>query len=160
MLHIQTILFATDLSESSQSAYPLASSLARDHGANLVVLHVVPTGTHDFMLLAQLGHGSSAEQFEHDVDHHVRGVHPTADDVSTKYLIAHGAASDVIVRIAQKIHCDLIVVGSHGRTGLARILMGGVAEQVLRTAPCPVLVVRGHTGIETAAAAEMHLAAH
>jgi nucleotide-binding universal stress UspA family protein len=158
MLHFQSILFATDLSQSSQNAYALACSLARDHGANLIVLYVVPTGTHEIISLAQLGHSSSEEQFDHDVDHHVHGVHPTIDGVSTRYLIAHGAASDVIVRTAHETHCDLIVVGSHGRTRLARMLMGSVAEQVFRTAPCPVLVVRGHSGIEAAAVAEVHLA--
>ena len=57
-------------------------------------------------------------------------------------LLASGDASDAIVDTARKIGADLIVIGTHGRTGVRRMLLGSVAETVLRAAPCPVLAIR------------------
>jgi nucleotide-binding universal stress UspA family protein len=60
-----------------------------------------------------------------------------------EYQLAEGEPGASIVKVAEDRHCDLIVLGTHGRTGFRRVLMGSVAEQVMRTAPCPVLVVKG-----------------
>ena len=62
--------------------------------------------------------------------------------IETQAILAQGAAAAELLRLAEENACDLIVLGSHGRTGLARLLMGSVAEQVLRGAHCPVLVVK------------------
>jgi nucleotide-binding universal stress UspA family protein len=63
-------------------------------------------------------------------------------EVQVERRLEQGDAATEIVRVAQETHCDLIVIGTHGRTGLSRVLMGSVAEKVLRQAPCPVLAVK------------------
>jgi universal stress protein A len=145
MLKLRTILLASDLSESSKIAFPLACSLARDHGAKLIVLYVVPSGTHQFMMLAQLGQGESAAQFENSIRRDLQHIHPKQEGIPLEYQFAQGEAATAIVKFASDNDCDLIVMGTHGRTGLKRVLLGSVAEHVMRMAPCPVLVVRQHS---------------
>jgi nucleotide-binding universal stress UspA family protein len=142
-MQLKTILYATDFSESSKSALPLAYSLARDHGARLLVLHVVPTGTYEIANLVQLGQGESVRQFEDDILHDLQRLQPPDGRVAMEYKLARGDPATSIVRIAEETTCDLIVVGTHGRTGFRRALMGSVAEHVMRGASCPVLVVKG-----------------
>jgi nucleotide-binding universal stress UspA family protein len=142
MLKMSTILYATDMSELSKGAFPLACSLARDHGAKLIVLHVIPSGTHQFLTVAQLGQGESAAQFEDDLRHDLQRHYPVAERVLINYKLGKGDPATAIIKVAEEMACDLIVLGTHGRTGFRRVLMGSVAEHVMRTAPCPVLVVR------------------
>lgn len=144
MLQMKTILLATDLSESSKIAFSLACSLGRDHGAKLIVLHAVPTGTHEALLMAQLGQGDSAAEFRDEIQHELHDFHPAPADVSIEYQMVKGSPTSAIVQKAKETGCDLIVMGTHGRTGLKRVLMGSVAEHVMRSAPCPVLVVKAH----------------
>ena len=143
MMQLQTILYTTDFSDSSKGAFPLAYSLARDHGARLIVLHVLPAGTYEIVNLAQLGQGESAQQFEDDIRHDLQRIQPPDDRVPMEYKLAKGDPAASIVKVAEETACDLIVLGTHGRTGLKRVLMGSVAEHVMRGAPCPVLVVKG-----------------
>lgn len=143
MLQMQIVLYTTDFSDSSKSAFPLAYSLARDHGARLIVLHVVPAGTYEFVNLAQLGLGESAQKFEDDIRHLLQRIQPPDDRVPMEYKLAKGDPAVSILQVAEETACDLIVMGTHGRTGLKRVLMGSVAEHVMRSAPCPVLVVKG-----------------
>jgi nucleotide-binding universal stress UspA family protein len=140
---MHTILYTTDFSDSSKSALPLAYSLARDHGARLIVLHVLPAGTYELVNLAQLGQGESAQQFDDDIRHDLQRIQPPDDRVAMEYKLAKGDPAATIVKVAEETACDLIVLGTHGRTGLKRVLMGSVAEHVMRSAPCPVLVVKG-----------------
>ena len=143
MMQIHTILYATDFSDASKVAFPLAYSLARDHGARLIVLHVVPAGTYEIANLAQLGQGESARQFEDDIWHILQRIQPPDDRVPMEYKLAKGDPAASIIQVAEETACDLIVLGTHGRTGLRRVLVGSVAEHVMRSAPCPVLVVKG-----------------
>jgi nucleotide-binding universal stress UspA family protein len=62
--------------------------------------------------------------------------------IQVERLVMHGKAAEVIVQVAKKNHCDLIVLGTHGRKGLARFFYGNVADRVTRSAPCPVLALR------------------
>jgi universal stress protein A len=141
-MRINTILYATDFSESSKSAFPLAYSLARDHGARLIALHVVPAGTYEIANLVQLGHGESFRQFEEEIRHDLERLQPPDSSVPMVYKLAKGDPATLITNVAEEMASDLIVLGTHGRTGLRRVLMGSVAEHVLRSAPCPVLVVK------------------
>lgn len=142
MLRMSTVLYATDMSEVSSGAFPFACSLARDHGAKLIVLHVIPSGTHQFLTLAQLGQGETAEQFENDIRRELQRHYPAPEQVLVDYKLGKGDPAASITKVAEEMACDLIVVGSHGRTGLSRVLIGSVAEHVVRTARCPVLVVK------------------
>lgn len=141
-MKMHTILYTTDFSESSKMAFSLAYSLARDHQARLVVLHVVPAGTYEIVNLAQLGQGESMGQFEEDIRHELQQFQPPDGRVPMEYKLANGDPVASIVKEAEDTRCDLIVLGTHGRTGFRRVLMGSVAEHVMRTAPCPVLVVK------------------
>ena len=133
MTQMHTILFTTDFSDSFKSALPLAYSLARDHGARLNVLHVLPAGTYEIVNLAQLGQGESAQQFEDSIRHDLRRIQPPDDRVAMEYKLAKGDPAASIIKVAEKTACDLIVLGTHGRTGLKRVLMGSVAEHVMRS---------------------------
>jgi len=139
MLPIRTILHPTDFSEHSDYAFRLACALARDYGARLILLHVAtPTG----MVYSE---GIiPPEPFDSREELHTRllQMNPRYSEVRTEHLLTDGDAVGEIVRVAKTDKCDVIVMGTHGRTGLGRLLMGSVAEAVLRKAPCPVLLTK------------------
>jgi universal stress protein A len=143
MMRMHTVLCGTDFSDSSRGAIPMAYSLARDHGARLILLHVVPAGTYEIANLAQLGQGESKHQFEEGIRRELRELCPPDGGVPLEYKVAEGDPAAAINKVAEETAAALIVLGTHGRTGLRRALMGSVAEHVMRTAPCPVLVVKG-----------------
>ena len=138
MLNIQTILHPTDYSERSDYAFRIACSLARDYRAKLVLLHVA--------LRSVTIEGEAAiaprseEYFQGELDK-LESVSVPAG-IRVERFVREGDPAGEILRAAQFTNADLIVMGTHGRTGLSRLLMGSVAEQVLRKAPCPVLTVR------------------
>jgi nucleotide-binding universal stress UspA family protein len=139
MLPIRTILCPTDFSEYSRDALPLAAALARDYHARLTILHVLP------LSIIAYGEGLYLPESD-DVRAEARErldalLIPDAD-LLTERRLAEGHPADVILHFAREIPADLVVMGTHGRTGLNRVLMGSVAEQVVRHAPCPVLTVR------------------
>jgi nucleotide-binding universal stress UspA family protein len=140
MLGIRTILHPTDFSARSENAFRLACSLARDHGAGLVVLHVVPAPT-----AVLVGEGIVVPWVEDDfqaLEAKLRQVRPQDPDIAITHRLARGEPVHEILRAAGETNCDLIVLGTHGRRGLARFLMGSVAEQVVRKASCPVVTVK------------------
>jgi nucleotide-binding universal stress UspA family protein len=138
MVPIKTILHPTDFSEPSDIAFRLACSLARDHGGRVVVLHVIPS--------AGVVHGERVlppRAFEHEeLRDKLYAVKPPAPRVPVEYQLAEGDPVAEIVGVAREVPCDLIVMGTHGRTGLSRFIMGSVAEGVVRKAPCPVLTAK------------------
>jgi nucleotide-binding universal stress UspA family protein len=141
MLEIQTILHPTDLSPLSEYAFRLACSLARDHGAHLIVLHVRPPE----ILLAESPYvlpPDPVQVWEHWQEE-LRQLQPPDPTVAVEHVLKEGNPASEILRTAQEKDCDLIVMGTHGRTGVRRVLLGSVAEQVLRRASCPVLTVKG-----------------
>lgn len=132
---IRRILVPTDFSPSSVRALPYAEEMARRFDAELVVLYV------DFA-------PSIYDPSEADVPASKAAVERAAAvlrgrGIRARALYRRGAAADEIVRGAADEHADLIVLATHGRTGLAHALMGSVAEAVVRRAACPVLTVRG-----------------
>jgi nucleotide-binding universal stress UspA family protein len=139
MLSIQTILHPTDFSEYSNYAFDLACAFARDHGARLIILHVaMPT-------LVIYGEGVLPPQPVDYLDRareQLQQVVPQDPKVTVEHRLVEGAAAPEILRVAEETRCDLIVMGTHGRTGMGRLLMGSVAEQVVRKASCPVLTVK------------------
>ncbi len=144
---LTTILAGCDLSGPSDHALERAIALAELHGARLVLVHAQADaalgGATDSALVTQLGEVSAA----------VRAAEATRLDEKLAELRARGLATEVISRVgppdevlttaATEERADLIVVGTHGHTGLARFLLGSVAATTLRRAPCDVLVVRG-----------------
>jgi nucleotide-binding universal stress UspA family protein len=136
---MQTILHPTDFSPRSEFAFRLACSLARDHGARLIVLYVLqpPVAAYGELVIdfEPGGFKEGAQEALHKL------LSPDLQ-LSVETRVEEGDAATQIVRVAQDTGCDLIVMGTHGRTGLSRLLLGSVAEAVLRQAPCPVLTVK------------------
>lgn len=139
MLHIQTILHPTDFSDTADHSLHLARSLARDHGAKLVLLAVsvpaVPI-SEAYVPVGEMEGEIAAARRE------VEKLGASIHDVRVECHALQGEPGHAIVSVADQIQADLIVMGTHGRTGLSRILMGSVAEHVMRHAHCPVLTVK------------------
>jgi len=155
VLPIRTILHPTDFSDRSAHAFHLACALTRDYTARLVVLHVaVPPPVvygegilpPDPAILRQEAQGQLDQ------------LQTPQDDIRAERRLVEGDPATEVLRVAQEIGADLIVMGTHGRTGLGRLLMGSVAERVMRQAACPVLTVKTPFA-ETPAVADMELAA-
>ncbi len=146
-MNIRSILLPTDFSECADCALPYATQWARAAGARLICLHVVePT-------MPAVGYAPVAEPLplvdmsEQLQQTAARELPKLAEreecaGLQVEELIAHGEAASEIVRVAAERDVDLIVLSSHGRTGLGRMLFGSTAESVVRHAHCPVLVVK------------------
>lgn len=139
MLPIRRILHPTDFSDHSQAAFTLACALARDFSAEMVICHVFPPP------VAPVVDGMVVDIPRLDLDPtRARLERMTADDPNVRVIhkLVIGEAAEEILRTAEEDQVDLIVMGTHGRGGLSRLLMGSVAEAVMRKAVCPVLTVR------------------
>jgi universal stress protein A len=138
-MHYHKILFATDFSPASDAALKYATALARDSGATLIITHIeelpLPYAGGE-MYLAQPVYPNP------EVRKMLDAVVPSDKSVRYEHRLVMGTAAEDIVRTADEEHADLIVIGTHGRTGLRRVLMGSVAEGVMRHASCPVLTIK------------------
>jgi nucleotide-binding universal stress UspA family protein len=135
---IRTILHATDFSEDSTQAFQVACALAADQRSRLIVLHVYPP---------PICHGEEVARrppdgYEEQLWRALCRLRPTDAAIDVEHRLVEGDAAEEIVRVAREHNCDLIVLGTHGRTGLGRLLMGSVAEKVMRGAACAVLTVK------------------
>jgi nucleotide-binding universal stress UspA family protein len=139
MFPIRKILHPTDFSEHSQAAFELACALARDYSAELIVLHV----NRSTAIFAPDGIAVAAPTEEPlGARAKLAQVRPVDPRVRVEHRLIEGEPAEQILKAAAASGADLIVLGTHGTTGLMRVLMGSVAEDVLRKAPCPVLTVR------------------
>lgn len=146
----RTLLCATDLSASSMPAVRTAARLARALGARVVLAHVLPSPAElaipnammqpiaapdpmrTFTELRQRAHDDLLEAAEREL----------GPEIEWEICLGEGPAVAEIERLAHDKRADLLVIGTHGRGGLARVFLGSVAEAVLRKAPCAVLTVR------------------
>jgi universal stress protein A len=138
VLRMATILNPTDFSQGAEHAFHLACSLARDHGGRVIVLHVAE--------LPVVGYGGvmtpPPEGDWKAIEDQLYWVQPPDAIFPIEHRLEEGDPCAEILRVAQESQCDPIVMGTHGRTGLTHLLMGSVAEKVVRKATCPVLVVK------------------
>ena len=136
---ITRILVPTDFSRQSDRAIHYAHDLAEQLGASLHLLHVV-----NRPLLAEgLADGAFiSEKFESDMVKHAEAQMHKQEPGTASTDVVFGYAAKAIVEHAARLGADLIVMGSHGRTGMVHLMLGSVAEAVVRTSPCPVLTVR------------------
>lgn len=138
------ILVPTDFSEPSDAALDYARTLAEKFGASLHLLHIIePHTSGPFSNESYIGPSMYEVQLTEARSKLAARVPPTDRaryGATTEVMTGMSAAT--IVEFAADQHIDLIVMGTHGRTGLEHLLMGSVAEHVVRTAPCPVLTVR------------------
>ena len=142
-LKIKQILVPIDFSECSKKGLRYAIALAREHKAAITLAYVVPGismlgeyGGIDYASLNKEMRESADRELATLAVDEIRGVVPSDTAVRT------GSPAGEIVSIAKTLPADLIVISTHGRTGLKHALLGSVAERVVQTAMCPVLVVR------------------
>ncbi len=140
MLKFGAILHPTDFSERSEDAFQAACSLAGDHGAHLVVLYVQRP---DVVGSAECtAYVPDPIRTPADVKEMLSQRHDIDPGLDVEYRVVEGDPAAQIVYAAKELNASLIVMGTHGRTGLGRLLMGSVAETVSRQAPCPVLTLK------------------
>jgi nucleotide-binding universal stress UspA family protein len=139
MKTIQTILHPTDHSDSAAPAFELAVRMARQHQARLIVLHV----TAPPVRFGELGMAILVPEMQKEILEADRiKLERLAAGSGAECRVVEGEVAAEIRRMAQDEPCDLIVMGTHGRGGFARLLLGSVASSVLRQADCPVLAIK------------------
>jgi nucleotide-binding universal stress UspA family protein len=147
MITLNRILVATDFGEAAGAALDYGRALARRFGAKLTVLHVVG----DIMTSGYgvdgyvAGYSDLQRDAEDGAQKDLDGLLTESDrtDLGGKsVLLTSNATALTIINFAKDINADVIVMGTHGRGAMAHLLMGSVAERVVRTAPCPVLTVK------------------
>jgi universal stress protein A len=143
-MNIRKILCPTDFSGHTDAALGYASVLASESGATLYIVHVDEyrdaTAALGEAALSYPAPWAVADRCE--VRHQLEKVRPTRPSVDFEHRYLSGGPIREIVEFAERENVDLIVMGSHGRTGISRLLMGSVAEGVARRAPCPVMIVK------------------
>ena len=147
MTRVRRVLCPSDFSAASRPALGRAIDVARTNRAELLLVHVmapvtllvgdgyIPPATFD--QLQESGRADAQKKLDTLI------ARAKKAGVRARALLLHGAPFQEITRAAKSQRADLIVMGTHGRTGFAKLLLGSVAERVLATAPCPVLTVRG-----------------
>lgn len=151
MLPVKTVLYATDFSENSALAFRLACALAHDYGARLVILHVAGPALGLYSQGIYLPAPEGTLESLHD---QLLQLQPHDRSIVTEHRLEEGEPVPEILTVAKEIKADVVVLGTHGRTGLGRLLMGSVAEQVVRKSTCPVLTVK-QPGLAKKTAAEV-----
>ncbi len=146
MSRVRRIVYASDFSGASRAAFARAVDLAKTYRAELLVLHVLS------MVSPFVGEAYVPPKIWAEIEaRQPRGARIQVDrlvararraGVRVKGLVVLGNPYEDIARTARRQRADILVMGTHGRTRLAKILLGSVAERVLRTASCPVLTVR------------------
>jgi nucleotide-binding universal stress UspA family protein len=145
MIRIRKIVYPTDFSSYSNQAYFHAVALAENHGASLTIVYVYNAASA----------GDEDRAYWRDQLEQIRPVDP---HIEVRHVFLEGDPATEIVRFARDDGTDLIVMGTHGRTGLERLLMGSVAEKVMRAATCSVLVVKLPKGIPSSERGDVEVA--
>jgi nucleotide-binding universal stress UspA family protein len=145
MIQLRKILLPTDFSAPSRNAARYAASFAEEYRARIYLLHVMEGPTPP-MASEEVGPGDGGlrEEIERGVTEEMKGALPenSGKGLEVIHLTRHGRPHEEIIGVAREMDVDLIVMGTHGRSGLSHILLGSTAERVVRNAPCPVLTVR------------------
>ena len=143
-----TILVPTDLSEPAEAAWAHARDLAQQCKATLVLLYVAESVLSHFGVVGLVPSVTELEE-QHDIAARLKLQELAAQaeglGLKVRHRVATGKPWQQVVEVAGEEGADLIVIGTHGRTGFAREAIGSTAERVVRQAHCPVLVVRAPT---------------
>ena len=146
MKPFKRILVPIDYSPHSSEAIQVAMDLARRYEASIQLVHVyqpvdfgLPEG---FMSYAPIQETELISALTKKLEDEQKTAQNIAPSILVTSKLLHGVVASQIVKLAREDRCDLIVMGTHGRTGISHVVMGSVAEKVLRTSPCPVLSVR------------------
>ncbi len=131
-LKLDNVLVATDFSPASKSAMCYAMSIARAHGSTLLITHVVNSQSENTIMDAW--RAGQAEVMEHFIRHRLDGI-------EHELLVRSGDVWPVLAELTAERAIDLVVIGTHGRTGVRKFVLGSVAEKIFRQCSCPVLTV-------------------
>ena len=146
MIKLKKILYPTDFSESSLEALKYAVSFARYNKAKLILMHVVNEKIFSEGLnLPRLSAPEAlGQEMADEAARQLKMLIPTSEraGLDVEMVILHGMPFLEIIRYAKANDVDLIVIGTHGRSGMEHIIFGSTAEKVVRKAPCPVLSVK------------------
>ena len=136
-IEIKTILCPTDFSASAEHAFQYAIAIATRHEARIELLHVtLPSAYAD-------EEGESGDTYEDKLRDRLRALAATAPaDIQVRPTLVTGIPYAEIINQTATLPADLIIIGTHGRTGMKHLLIGSVAERIIRMASCPVCTVR------------------
>lgn len=146
MRRMRRILFASDFSSASRPAFAKVLEIAHALRAELILIHafamMLPV---DGMYMTAATWDAVERDARQAAEKELERLHRAARKagVRSTTVVVEGFAADQIVRVAKARRADLIVMGTHGRTGLSKMVMGSVATRVIASAPCPVMTVRG-----------------
>jgi len=144
-MQIKTILFPTDFSNGARAAMDHAISLAKDYQAKLILLYVIQDiSIAEWYIPSSISAGELIEDMQksawQEMDKWIAEVTKQVKDVEK--MVVRGVPFVEIIQTAKERNADLIIIGTHGRTGIDHMLFGSTAEKVVRKAACPVLTVR------------------
>lgn len=142
-LSVRNVLFATDFSATSEAALPYATAICRRFHSTLHLVHVLSdagllmmTGGVDYVSM-----GTIYEDAQNEAKEKLEQISAHFETIPHRNYVRHGVVWKNLADIIEQNEIDLVVVGTHGRTGIGKLLLGSVAESILRHAPCPVLTV-------------------
>ncbi len=144
-MQIKTILFPTDFSQGARAAMDYAISLAQDYHAKLFLLYVIQDiSIAEWYVPSSISAADLVQDMQKSAEKEMEkwGGEVSAKVPQVEPLIKRGVPFVEIIRTAKDRQADLIVIGTHGRTGIDHMLFGSTAEKVVRKSPCPVLTVR------------------
>jgi len=142
---LKNILFATDFSQAADAATPIAIEIAQRYGAKVYGVHV--NRFDDYTAAAPNAWAAMAEAAERENKEDTGRLNEQLQGIDHEVVVGEGKTCEVISDLIEQKEIDLVVLGTRGRTGLGKALLGSVAEQILRQSPCPVLTVGPHVNL-------------
>jgi len=135
----KNVLFATDFSPVSRTALPFAESVARRYGSKLIAAHAISPG--ETRMVPTEAWGACQQAIEDGARQEMNGLDVRLTAIPHEVVIRHGMIWDVLSELIEEKDADLLIMGTHGRSGIGRLLMGSVAEEVFRQVAGPVLTI-------------------
>lgn len=139
-MNVKRIVFPTDFSHAAMAAFPFAVALARDSKAELLIVHVIEPG--ESFPFGDLTKCNTPEESQAYLWKKLREIVPHHASLTIQHVLLDGVSAKEIVQLASDKQADLIIMSTHGRTGMRHVMMGSVAEKVVQHARCPVLTFR------------------
>jgi len=139
---LKSILFATDFSDSSLAALPHVGAIARRYKSKVYLAHVIVSENYPFVSPEVAAVRS--QQMAQRAKQQLAELSGQLEGIPNEPVLAHGEAAEAVIKMIKEHNIDLVVVGTHGRRGFKRLLLGSVAEEVFRMSPCPALIVGPH----------------
>jgi len=148
------VLFATDFSKHSNEALPFVLSIAGKYGSTISAVHVIASPFGEFTHTIEMQ--AIAAQALREANESMKDLNARLHGVSHETIVRKGDICDELAEIVKQKGIDLIVVGTHGRAGVSKILMGSVAERIFRQSTCPVLTIGPNVSGEPGSIADIH----